>query len=163
MGCGEYSFAEYRGWQLPDRAKHFAEPGDLYFGSICGRVSKWCYVGDDSKDIVVTNGCHRCRIKQGLEEKLIDIVAFLVSEAWAVQMRSYARGSDGLAEITVDDAKQVIIPVIESQEVRDQLSEYITDLKQGRTTIRNAVTKLISKGYISDLDLDKRPSHIVLV
>lgn len=163
MGCGEYSFADYRGWQLPDRAKHFAESGDLYFGSIWGSVAKWCFIGDDGKDIVVTNGCHRCRIKQGHEEKLIDIVAFLVSEAWAVQMRSYARGSDGLAEITVDDAKQVIIPVIESQEVRDQLSEYITDLKQGRTTIRNAVTKLISKGYISDLDLDKRPSHIVLV
>lgn len=163
MGCGEYSFTEYRGWQLPDRARHFAESGDLYFGSIWGSVSKWCFIGDDAQNTVVTNGCHRCRVKQGQEDKLVDLVAFLVSEAWAVQMRSYARGSDGLAEVTVDDAKQVVIPIIENQEVRGQLAEYVDALRQGRTTIKSAVAKLTSRGSITNVDPDKRPSHIVLV
>lgn len=163
MGCGEYSFTEYRGWQLPDRAKHFAESGDLYFGSIWGSVSKWCFIGDDAKNTVVTNGCHRCRIKPGQDDKLVDIVAFLVGEAWAVQMRSYARGSDGLAEVTVDDARKVVIPVIDNQEVRTELAQYIDALRQGRTTIKSAVAKLTGLGSIANIDPGKRPSHIVLV
>ena len=41
-----------------------------------------------------------------------DLLAYLNSEGWGVQMRSFARGSDGLAEICEDDVKKVIIPLL---------------------------------------------------
>ena len=44
INFGDFNYKELRGWQLPSRARHFAEEGDIYFGSIWGSVAKWCYM-----------------------------------------------------------------------------------------------------------------------
>lgn len=163
MGYGEYTYNDLRGWQLPSRARHFAEEGDLYFGSIWGSVSKWCYIGKSIKNVVVTNGCHRCRIKPGKDEYLLDLLAYINTEGWAVQMRSMARGSDGLAEITIEDAKNVIIPRIQDTELRKELLPFVENLKESKVTLNNTISLLI-RGKRWDLIEPKgRPSHIVLV
>ena len=77
-------------------------------------------------------------------------------------MRAFSRGSDGLAEICEDDAKNVIIPLL-SDDVRDGLSEYVENLQRGTTTINSVVKQLIKDERIAYNDPDKRPSHIVIV
>ena len=47
-----------------------------------------------------------------MEKYTTDLLAYLNSEGWGVQMRSFARGSDGLAEICQNDAEKVIIPLL---------------------------------------------------
>ena len=163
IGFGDYYYAKLRGWELPDRAKHFAEKGDIYFGSIWGSVTKWCYVGNKHGNLVVTNGCHRCRIKKEKEERLLDLLVYMNTEGWGVQLRSLARGSDGLAEVTVEDAKTVIIPVIQNPEVRKSLRPYINRLKGGKIMMRSVIRNMIEQGKWDIEDPEKRPSHIVLV
>lgn len=109
-----------------------------------------------------TNGCFRCRVKAGMEKFTPDLLAYLNSEGWGVQMRAFSRGSDGLAEICEDDAKNVIIPLL-SDDVRDGLSEYVENLQRGTTTINSVVKQLIKDERIAYNDPDKRPSHIVIV
>ena len=163
IGYGDYNVNEMKGWQLPSRARHFAEEGDIYFGSIWGSVSKWCYIGKGTENIVLTNGCHRCRIKAGKEEYLLDLLSYMNSEGWSAQLRSMSRGSDGLAEVSTDDAKQIIIPVIEDTKIRKEIQPYIDNLQAGRVTISNTIGMLINKKQW-DIDEPKaRPSHIVLV
>ncbi len=161
MGFGDFNTTELRGWELPSRAKHLAEEGDFYFGSIWGSVAKWCYIGAGHSDLVVTNGCHRCRLREGKEDLLLDLLAFANTEAWAVQLRACARGSDGLAEVTPQDAGDVIVPLVDGA-ARKGLEEAVAKLREGRTSIRATVTALSrEQGYIADCA--KRPSHIVLV
>ena len=163
IGYGDFHSKKLRGWELPDRARHIAEEGDIYFGSIWGSVSKWFYVGSGYPNLVVTNGCHRCRVKSGSEELLLDLIAYMNTEGWSIQLRSLARGSDGLAEVTVDDVKQVIIPRILDASVRSKVAPYIKNLKSGRVTIRSAVLGLIDDDKWDLDEPNKRPSHIVLV
>ncbi|ACA31668.1 hypothetical protein [Histophilus somni] len=122
ISYGEFTSQEMYGWELPSRAKHFSEPHDLYFGSIWGSAAKWCYIGEYQTDIIVTNGCHRCRIQKGKEVFLADLLAFLNTEAWAIQMRSLARGSDGLAEISSSDAKNIVVPLLSESERKGKQS-----------------------------------------
>ena len=159
---GDYSVKQLRGWELPSRAKHFCEPHDIYFGSIWGSTTKWCYIPENAKDVVVTNGCFRCRIKPGKEQYLTDLLAYMNSEGWAVQLRSFARGSDGLAEICEADARNVIIPVL-CEEAREKLQTYVANLKSGSTTINSVVRQMIGSSEVEYFDPKKRPSHIVLV
>ena len=162
IGFGDYHSKEMRGWELPSRAKHFSEPGDIYIGAIWGSAIKWCYIPQGVKNVVVTNGCFRCRIKKGMEKYKADFLAYLNSEGWGVQMRSFARGSDGLAEICEEDAKNVIIPLL-SDSIRDDLSAFVNNLHQGTTTINTVVKQLLKDDLLSYCDPPKRPSHIVLV
>src|SRR5699024_10411303 len=86
VDAGLYRYETMHGWELPDRAKHFAEPGDLYIASVWSSVRKWCLVGEDSSGLVVTNGMLRLRLKSGVDsELLVDIVAGLASEAYTAQ------------------------------------------------------------------------------
>lgn len=163
IGYGEYYITELRGWQLPSRARHFAEEGDIYFGSIWGGVVKWCYIGKNQDNIVITNGCHRCRIKKEHEERLLDLICYMNSEGWQTQMRSFARGSDGLAEISVDDASKVIIPIIADTSLRKELELFITNLKDGRVTLNRTIEQLTNSKRWNLYEPPKRPSHIVLV
>ena len=159
---GDYSYKELRGWELPSRAKHFAEPNDIYFGSIWGSVVKWCYIPDGANNIVVTNGCFRCRMKEEKKDLLPDLLSYLNSEGWAVQMRSLARGSDGLAEICIEDASNVIIPLL-SDKVRNEILPTITALKNGTTSLNSIIKNHIKSNEVVYNDPPKRPSHIVLV
>ena len=159
---GDFSYVELRGWELPDRAKHFAEFGDIYIGSIWGSVSKWCVIPKDLDNIVVTNGCLRCRIKTTMTKYMCDFLTYLNTEGWAVQMRSLARGSDGLAEISEEDVYNIVIPKL-SDKVREELSPFIKTLLNGKTSLRATVETMIKKNSLGYEDPTKRPSHIVLV
>lgn len=162
IGQGDFSFHEMRGWELPSRAKHFAEPKDIYFGSIWGSAVKWCYIPENVDNIVVTNGCFRCRIKEEKADLLPDLLAYMNSEGWAVQMRSFSRGSDGLAEICNEDAAKVIIPLL-SDEARNELLPTIHSLQKGFTSINSIVRDFVKLSKVNYNEPRKRPSHIVLV
>lgn len=162
IGFGTYSTNEYRGWELPSRARHLAESGDLYIGSIWGSAVKWCLIPEDTEKTIVTNGCFRCRIKKGKEEYIIDLIAYLNTEGWGVQMRASSRGSDGLAEISEEDAKDVYIPLLNENQ-RTELKPYIDNLLTGGSTIRSLVKKMMKTKKLDYVEPDKRPSHVVLV
>ena len=162
IGFGDYYSNELKGWELPDRAKHFAEPGDIYFGSIWGSAIKWCIIPENSEQVVVTNGCFRCRIKEEMKKYLPDLLSYLNSEGWGVQMRSFARGSDGLAEIPQDDAENVIIPLLDDT-CRKEIEQVILSLSSGKNTIKSLTRSFQKAGQLPYSDPEKRPSHVVLV
>lgn len=163
IGHGEFDATPLRGWQLPTRAKHFAEKGDIFIASIWGNVEKWCIIIDNSNRYVVTNGCHRFKIKEGKEDYLIDLFAYLLTDSFATQMRALTRGSDGLAEITVDDATQVLIPRITDNAIRTLLKPFVDALLNGRQSLHAAILTLLSKGELNIPIPLKRPNHTVLV
>lgn len=162
IGDGTYAWTEMRGWQLPGRAKHFAESGDVYFGSIWGSAVKWCVIPETSMNEVVTNGCFRCRIKGGREDLLIDWLAYMETEGWGVQVRSVARGSDGLASITQRDAENIVIPLL-TDKAREDLRPVVEDLLRGRRSLKSVVGSMHRSKEIPYGEPEKRPSHIVLV
>ncbi len=84
IGYGYFDYVQLRGWQLPTRAKHLAETGDIYIGAIWGSVAKWCFIGPLDHNYIVTNGCHRLRMKSGMEPYLPDVLGFFCTEAYAV-------------------------------------------------------------------------------
>ena len=162
INAGDYHPKLLRGWQLPSRARHFAEPGDIYFGSIWGSVSKWCIMPNNIENVVVTNGCFRCRMKDENDDSLIDLLAYMTTESWAVQLRSMARGSDGLAEINIEDIGNVIIPKL-TDEARESVRETVVALQNGRDSLKSQIAKLYTNGELGYEIPDSRPSHIVLV
>jgi type I restriction enzyme M protein len=162
IGYGDYQVTDLRGWELPDRAKHFAEPEDIYIGSIWGSVSKWCLMPSQCENIVVTNGCHRLRIKKGKEDYLVDLVSFFCSEAYAVQMRAFARGSDGLAEITETDTANILVVELDEKQ-REELKPYVDKLKSGIPDVRSKLSVMLDSKSIDFPRPAKRPSHVVLV
>lgn len=163
IGYGEFRTTPMKGWELPQRGKHFAQAGDLYIGAVWGSVSKWFIVDDVTKNAVVTNGCYRLRIKAGMEDQLVDLVAFLCSEGYSVQMRALARGSDGLAEVHETDLHNVLIPIIRKKSARAEISEYIDALKTGRSSLKAAVGLWLEKGSIDLPAVPKRSHHSALV
>jgi type I restriction enzyme M protein len=130
VGVGEYDYTELRGWQLPSRAKLIAKPRDIFIPHVWGCAGKWFIAAGDCKDLIVTNGCTRLQIKEGMREILPDLVVGLCSEAFCVQMRALATGSDGLAEITDDDLLNIILPkrlkAPERERVEKQLEPILT-------------------------------------
>lgn len=162
MANGVYQPEWQYGWELPARARHFAAPRDIFVGSIWGSVSKWCVIPDNASNVVVTNGCFRLRMKQGMETYMADLLSYLTTESWRSQARAQARGSDGLAEIPVSAAKGILIPKLEN-EARSALSDYVNQLIEGRSSIAEETSRLIADGDIRRIDLPPRPSHINLV
>jgi type I restriction enzyme M protein len=120
-------YTELRGWELPGRAKHLAEKGDIFIGAIWGSVGKWFMAGADADkgDLVVTNGCHRLKVKEGKEDLLPDLVFALSSEFYRVQARAMATGSDGLADVSEGDLGKIIIPRLKDATLREKISQYI--------------------------------------
>lgn len=151
-----------RGWELPNRAKHFAESGDIFVGSIWGSVGKWCVAAVDCVGMVVTNGCFRLRMKAGMERYRTDLLSYLTTESWRSQARAQARGSDGLAVIPASAACRFLVPKL-TDKARDSLSEYVNHLFDGRATLADEVDKLASCGAVKTIAVQKRPSHINLV
>jgi type I restriction enzyme M protein len=160
---GDFLWGEFKGWQLPSRARHFAEPGDVFIGSIWGSVRKWFYAPQDCQNLVVTNGCHRIRVKPDQQSLELDLLVGLCTDAYAVQMRAFARGSDGLAEVSADDAANVLLPRITADEARANLQGFVERLKAGRSRIDAEVRSLMQSGAL-DLPIPPpRPSHAVPV
>ncbi len=160
---GTYSWQILRGWELPDRARHLAAPGDLFIATVWGSVEKWMLAGGNTFDLIVTNGCHRVRMKKGKEKYLLDLVAALCTQAYATQMRAFARGSDGLAEVGEDDAAEVLIPKITSRKLRADIKPFVDQLLAGYTSLQTKVDDLVLNGRMDVPVPAKRPSHSVLV
>ncbi|WP_178130835.1 class I SAM-dependent DNA methyltransferase [Reyranella sp. CPCC 100927] len=164
IGAGEYRTSTMRGWQLPQRAKHFAEAMEVYVGSIWSSVSKWCLIGENPlPNTVVTNGCHRLRLKPGKKEHLLDACVFFCSEAYTTQMRALARGSDGLAEIHEDDLQLVLVPLIKDQDARAKLQPFVEGLVAGQSTLKGTVTNLLAQRGLKLPTPAARSHHSVLV
>lgn len=163
IGYGDYRTTELKGWELPQRAKHLAEPGDIYVGSVWGSVAKWFIADSVTTNCVVTNGCYRFRVKPGKEERLVDLVAFLCSEGYAIQMRALARGSDGLAEVHELDLRRVLIPITSDPDVREEIETYVEALLTGRSTLVAAVGLWNRGGSVPFPSTTKRPHHSALV
>jgi len=163
VSIGTYRWQSMRGWELPTRGKHHAEPGDIYIGSIWSCVSKWFLVPRGGVNTVVTNGFLRLRLKEGNEDLLPEIVAGLCSEAFATQMRGFARGSDGLAEIGPQDAARIILPRITDPEVRSELYPFIEQLRTGNTSIEAKVVGLLEEQRLPLPIPPARPHHTSIV
>ena len=164
IGAGDYRTTQLRGWQLPQRGKHLVGPGEVYVGSIWSSVSKWCLIDRKPREgTVVTNGCHRLKIKPGMEARLLDACAFFCSETYTTQMRALARGSDGLAEIHEDDLELVLVPLIKGKEERKRLQPFVDALIDGKATLKGTVASLLAQGAL-DMPLPApRPHHSTLV
>ena len=65
VGVGEYDYTEQRGWQLADRAKLQALPGDVFIPHLWSCAGKWFIAAGDCKDVIVTNGCAQFRLRKG--------------------------------------------------------------------------------------------------
>lgn len=164
IGAGDFRATEMRGWQLPTRAKHFAEPMDVFVGSIWSSVSKWCIMPLRlTENTMVTNGCHRLRLKEGKRDKLVDACAFFCSEAYTTQMRALARGSDGLAEINEDDLALVRVPILKDNAARERLAEFVDALLNGSATLKGAVSVMLADAKLAIPQPRKRPHHSSLV
>ena len=156
---GEFIWSNLRGWELPDRAKHFAEPGDLFVGSIWSSVEKWFICPEDATNLLVTNGCHRLVMKDGTAaDDLIDLVAGLCSDAYGTQMRALARGSDGLAEVSQEDMREVILPRLTAAQ-RASLRPLVQQLLAGRSRLDIEVRARSAKGELPYPQLAPRPTH----
>lgn len=164
IGAGDFRVTTMRGWQLPARAKHLANPLDVFVGSIWSSVTKWCLIGNaPPKNLVVTNGCHRLRLKPGMDKYLLDACIFFCSEAYATQMRALARGSDGLAEIHEDDLKQVLVPLTASASQKAALKPLIDALIAGNSSLKGVVIDMLGCAQLSLPVPMPRPHHSALV
>ena len=77
-------------------------------------------------------------------------------------MSALARGSDGLAEIYIEDAKDIVIPKL-SDSAREALRSTVERMLEGRSTLSGEVEALVKDGRINYCAIEKRASHIVLV
>jgi type I restriction enzyme M protein len=94
---------------------------------------------------------------------MVDLVAGLCSEAYSVQMRARARGSDGLAEVRLEDLAEVVIPIIMDPAVRADLAPFVTQLLEGHTTVEAKVAALIRDHKLPLPPVAKRLSHVMVV
>lgn len=161
--AGSYRWKNLRGWQLPARAKHLAETGDLYLGSVWGSVRKWLFVGSDTSKLVVTNGFIRTRLMEGKEDFLVDLIAGLCTEVYTTQMRAFARGSDGLAQVLTEDAMDVVLPRITDRKIRAELVPFAEQLRAGYTSAEVKVRALATHGTLPLPAVPHRPDHFAVV
>jgi type I restriction enzyme M protein len=143
IGIGEYDHAELRGWELPQRGKLPAQTGDIFIAHIWSSAGKWFVAGDDAKELIVTNGCTRLRLQEGKEEYLTDLALGLCSEAFAVQMRAFATGSDGLAEIVDEDILNITFPRIVDAAARALVENQVKQILSGTATFEKFARHLL--------------------
>lgn len=155
--------SEMRGWQLPDRARHGAAPGDIFVGGIWSSVDKWFIASGDCGDIRVTSGCRRLRLKATKKALLLDLVAGLNTEAYQIQARAFCTGSDGLADLSEDNLREIVLPSISKKSARAALQPYVDKLLAGRSTVASAVAGLVGDGSLVKSSVTPRSSHMVQV
>lgn len=143
---GGFTSSVLKGWQLPSRARHRVSSGDIFAGKIWNSVGKWFMAGGNTDDLIVTNGCYRLRIKPEKKDLLPDLVLGMCSEAYRVQMRGFATGSDGLAEIVEEDCLDVILPKIKTDEVRRSAEKHLALYAEGHATLKSYVTEVEKAG-----------------
>ena len=152
-----------RGWELPSRARHSAEKGDIFVGGIWSSLPKWFVAGVDCSSMIVSNGFKRLRLKPGFDNRLADIVASLVSETYLIQARALCTGSDGLAELSDSDVLDIRIPTIQDPTARAEVQNIADALLEGRATVASVVLRLQSEGRVHPAPSDVRGSNFVQV
>ena len=159
--CGSYDFKELRGWELPGRAKLRADLKDIFIAHVWGCAGKWFIIPYEAQaGIVVTNGCTRFRIKPNRSKLLVDLVAGLCSEMFAVQMRALATGSDGLAQVAAEDILRIVLPKVTAEDERDRLSILVDELIGGGVNFGHAVRSVNASDWPQT---PLRKSHCTLV
>jgi|GEM_PF-568898 len=152
-----------RGWQLPDRAKHGASPGDLFVGGIWSSVDKWFVASGDCANVRVTSGCRRLRLKPKQSALLLDFIAALNTETYRIQARAFCTGSDGLADLSAENLAEIVLPRITKATARKALKPYVDALSAGRATVASAVAGLVAGGQLPNMPVAPRSSHMVQV
>ena len=92
------------------------------------------------------------RLKNGQEGILPYLVVGLCSEAFCVQMRGLATGSDGLAEIVDDDLLSVILPKMLNPSGRTEVEKLLEQMMMGESSFAKFAKTLLD-------DMPKYPSR----
>jgi type I restriction enzyme M protein len=161
---GAYVADECYGWELPDRARLVAAPGDIFIANIWSSVGKWMIAGDEARDgrLIVTSGCTHFELIPGQEPLLADLVFGMCSEAFKVQMRARATGSDGLSSISVVDICSIVLPRMESDVVREQIERRIREARAGQLVLSRVVRDELA-AVAPETNVPPRSSHVVQV
>ena len=161
---GAYVSDEYRGWEMPDRGRLIAAPGDIFIANIWSSAGKWMIAGDEAQDgrLIVTTGCSHFELIPGQEPLLADLVFGLCSEAFKVQMRALASGSDGLSSISVSDICSIALPRMTSPRVREQIERRIREARAGQLVLPRVVREELAQ-HSPETNIPLRSSHVVQV
>ena len=111
----------------------------------------------------MTNGFHRLRFRPGKKDHLLDLVAALNTEAYRIQARAFATGSDGLADLPESALTEILIPLVTDKKTRASLKPMVDALLAGRSTIASVVSGLLEEGKLPAVDVQARSSHVVQV
>ena len=158
IGIGEFDFEQVKGWRLPSRARLPAKPGDIFIAHLWSSSGKWFMASGDCKDVLVTNGCARMRVKVGCENMLPQLAIGMCSEAFRVQLRGLATGSDGLAEISDEEILKIVLPDTFSADEINQIEEHLESIRSGDFRFARFATGVISANK-KFRDLPKRKIH----
>ena len=161
---GAYVADDYHGWQLPDRGRLVAAPGDIFIANIWSSAGKWMIAGDDAQDgrLIVTTGCSHFELIPGQEHLLADLVFGLCSEAFKIQMRALAAGSDGLSSIAIADICSIALPRVSTPETRGRIERRIQESRSGQLMLPRVVRDELA-AIAPDNNFPPRSSNIVLV
>lgn len=161
---GAYVADEYYGWELPDRGRLLAAPGDIFIANIWSSVGKWMIAGDEARDerLIVTTGCSHFEMIPGQEHLLADLVFGMCSEAFKVQMRARATGSDGLSSIAIGDICSIMLPRMSSDRVREQIERRIREARAGQLVLSRVVRDELA-AVAPETNVPLRSSHVVQV
>jgi type I restriction enzyme M protein len=161
---GAYVAEECFGWALPDRGRLVAAPGDIFIANIWSSAGKWMIAGDEARDgrLIVTTGCTHFELIPGQESLLPDLVFGLCSEAFKVQMRALATGSDGLSSICVADICSIALPRMKSDALRAQIERRICEARAGQLVLHRVVRDELAV-VAPETNVPLRSSHVVQV
>lgn len=126
-------------------------------------MNKWFVAGGDTSSLVVSNGFHRLRMKVGKEDCLIDLVTGLNTEAYRIQARSFATGSDGLAELSVESLQDIVLPKVGDPTARQAVDSIVTALLAGRQSLGAVVRELIENNSVDTANVQPRKTNWVQV
>jgi len=112
--------------------------------------------------LVVTTGCTHFEVIPGKEALLADLVFGLCSEAFRVQMRALATGSDGLSSISSEDICSIVLPKIKTEAVRQSIVERINEARLGQLVLPRVVRDELAI-VAPTANVPLRSSHVVQV
>lgn len=161
---GAYIAQACPGWALPRRARLRAAPRDVFIANIWSSAGKWMIAGEEAQTghLLVTTGCTQLEVIPGRESLLPDLVFGLCSEAFKVQMRARASGSDGLSSIATEDITSIIVPRLGAGEVRAAIEQRLQDAHHGHLLLPQMVREELSRSA-PGADIPLRSSHTAQV
>ena len=109
-------------------------------------------------NLIAPHGFYRLKVKSGKEHLLPDLVFGLSSEFYRVQMRALATGSDGLAEIQMDDLGMILFPMLNEQSIKYEVQNHVHRLGEERVSFRATISDAI-ENIFGDLDVQPRKSN----